>query len=399
MRKPALLALLTTFVAGSAHAQTITFPNANPAATVRLEAGSEVSIDASGNLIARCDATDPAGCARLLQTGGGSQCGTGVTFTSPLNVTSPTNPPAPGPYPGGSQLTVSAQMTGAAVCMPSAVQGANPVSISGWTAPLVPNGNIVTQTLTLPTQPSTTYTLRLICYGSTGSATSERTVTTSAQVNPPPSSCPTQFPTSTAYTSATAGATAPTQISGVTLQNINGFEQLINRLGFNVNPFPVTGTTGNLLAPWNEIRVIRFDVPNPFPEGSFLRRFSFVSWPNGFIGGLDAYISVSTCPGDLRIPTATQSGTATDPTYAEACRNWRGDSWTFADTGQAELPYVVGVPGQPNISTPSQCVLEPGRTYYMNIYMSKPNRATRSLTPANPICPSSDCGHGIRAGG
>jgi hypothetical protein len=77
----------------------------------------------------------------------------------------------------------------------------------------------------------------------------------------------------------------------------------------------------------------------------------------------------------------------------------RGNSWTFEDTGQADIPYVVGVPGQPNVSTPSQCVLEPGRTYYLNIYMSKPNRATRSLTPANPICPSSDCGHGIRAGG
>jgi hypothetical protein len=399
MRKHALLALAAIFAVGGTHAQTITFPNASPVATVKLEAGSQVSIDASGNLIARCDATDPAGCARLLQTGGGGQCGTGVTFTSPLSVINPATPPAPGPYPGGSQLTVRAQMTGAQVCLPSAVQGANAINISGWTSPLTPSNNTVTQTVTLPSAPDTTYTLRLTCYGSTGSATSERTVTTSAQVNPPPSQCPTQFPTPSAYTSGNPGAIEATQINGVTINNINGFESLINVLGFNVNPFPSTGTAGNLIAPWDNIRVIRFDVPNPFPEGGFLRRLQFVSWPNGFIGGTDAYISVSSCPGDLRIPTANQTGTAEHPTYAEGCRTWRGNSWTFEDTGQSDLPYVVGVPGQPNLSTPTSCVLEPGRTYFLNIYMNKPNRSTRSLTPTNPVCQTGDCGHGISAGG
>jgi hypothetical protein len=407
MRKPTLLALLA-FVAGGAHAQTITFTNANPAATVRLEAGSQVSIDASGNLIARCDATDPAGCARLLQTGGGSQCGTGVTFTSPLNVTSPTNPPAPGPYPGGSQLTVSAQMTGAAVCMPSAVLGANPVSISGWTAPLVPNGNIVTQTLTLPTQPSTTYTLRLTCYGSTGSATSERSVTTSAQVTPPPSQCPTQFPTTVAYTStATGGGGSTTDIPGVSVRNINGFEQLLNVFGNPVNPFPISGTSGIVIGPWTQIRVIRFTVPDPFPTPSpanpFNLRFQLQNWPNGFLDSNLAYISISSCPGDLRVPTATQNGTTEDPTYAEGCRNWRGISWDAAvNTGLAEFPYVIASAGN-DTSTPTQCRLVPGRTYYMNMYMSRPNRTTRTLLPANNFCvdPQNtpfDCGHVINIG-
>lgn len=403
MRKHALLALLAALATGGAHAQTITFSNANPSAIVKLESGSQVSIDASGNLIARCDATDPAGCARLLQTGGGGQCGTGVTFTTPLGVTNPASPPAPGPYPGGSQLILQAQMTGAVVCVPSALQGANAISISGWTSPLTPSSNTVTQTITLPTQPETTYTLRLTCYGSTGSATSDRTVTTSAQVNPPPPQCPNQFPTPSAYTSAQAGATAPTPISGVTINNINGFENLINVLGFNLNPFPSTGTTGNLLAPWDNIRVIRFTVPNPFPPGTFARRFQFISWPNGFVGGMDAYISVSSCPGDLRIPTAQQAGSENDPTYAEACRNWRGTSWTFAQTGQSDIPYDVGVPGQPNLSTPTQCVLEPGRTYFLNIYLNRPQQ-NRTLTPTQPVCRDPggnffDCGHGISAGG
>lgn len=404
MRKPALLALLAAFVAGGAHAQTITFPNATPAATVRLEAGSQVSIDASGNLIARCDATDPAGCARLLQTGGGGQCGTGVTFTAPLNVTSPVTPPAPGPYPGGSQLTLSAQMTGAAVCLPSAVQGASAVSVGGWTAPLLPNGNTVTQNITLPTQPSTTYTLRLTCYGSTGSATSERTVTTSAQVNPPPPDCPTSFPTGVAYTTTgSGGGGATTNLTGVSFRNIDGFEQLLNAFGNPINPFPVTGTSGDLLAPSSEIRVIRFNVPNPFPEGSFTRRFNLFTWPNGFQLSNQGYVSITSCPGDLRIPTATQSGTATDPTFSEACRNWRTSSWEVGvGQGQNTIPYVVAASGS-DVSTPTECKLVPGRTYYMNMYLSRPNLGTRTLIPENPVCrdpegTAIDCGHRINIG-
>jgi hypothetical protein len=398
MRKFSSLIALMAFLATAANAQTITFPNASPVATVKLEAGSQVSLDANGNLIARCDAADPAGCARLLQTGGGGgQCGTGVTFTTPLSVTNPSTPPAPGPYPGGTQLTLSAQMSGALVCLPTAFQGQSTINITGWTAPLIPSGNTVTQTINLPTQAETTYTLRLTCYGSTGSAVSERTVATSAQINPPPPQCPptSQIP----YTSSSAGVATPTQIGGVSVLNILGFESLVNVLGFNVNPFPSTGTAGNLLDNWDTVRVIRFDVPNPFPAGTFLRRFQFVSWPNGFNQGNDAYISVSSCPGDLRVPTAQQSGTADDRTYAESCRNWRGFSWTFEDAGQSDIPYTVAVPGQPTISTPSTCVLEPGQTYYLNIYMSKPNRAQRSLLPARPICQDFTCGHGISAGG
>jgi hypothetical protein len=398
MRKFSSLIVLMAFLATAANAQTITFPNASPVATVKLEAGSQVSLDANGNLIARCDAGDPAGCARLLQTGGGGgQCGTGVTFTTPLSVTNPATPPAPGPYPGGSQLTLSAQMSGALVCLPSAFQGQSAINITGWTAPLIPSGNTVTQTINLPTQPETTYTLRLTCYGSTGSAVSERTVATSAQVNPPPPQCP---PSSDIpYTSASPGATAPTRINGVSVLEVNGFESLFSIFGTNVNPFPSTGLDGNLIAPSSTVRIIRFTVPSPFPSGDFLRRFRFNSWPNGFGGGSDAYISVSTCPGDLRVPTATQSGTApNDSTYAEACRNWRGNSWTFDDQGQGDLPYVVGVPGGTNLSTPNSCVLEPGRTYYLNIYMNKPNRATRSLTPQNLLCPAFDCGHALNAG-
>lgn len=181
-RHAALLVVALLWIPCFTSAQTVTFSNASPSATVRLEAGSQVSMDAANNFVMRCDATDPAGCARLLQSGGpGSctgQCGTGATFTSALAVINPQVPPAPGPYPGGSALTVSAQVAGAAVCVPSALQGATSVSITGWTGALFPVGNTITQGIILPTQPASTYTLRLICYGATGSAISERTVAT-----------------------------------------------------------------------------------------------------------------------------------------------------------------------------------------------------------------------------
>lgn len=409
MRKFVTMALLPLFAATSAQAQTITFPNAintsNPnGVAIDLQAGSQVSLDVNGNLVAQC--RDSAlGCTRLLQgSGTGGQCGTGVTFTSALNVVAPAAPPAPGPYPGGSQLTVQAQMNGAVVCMPSAVQGANAIIISGWTNPLTPTSNTVSQNITLPTTPETTYTLRLTCYGSTGSAISERTVTTSAQISPPPPDCPTTFPASTAYTTTGSGGGGTTvNISGVSFRNIDGFEQLLNAFGNNINPFPLTGTSGDLLAPSSEIRVIRFNVPNPFPDGTFTRRFNLFTWPNGFQLSNEGYVSISSCPGDLRIPTASQSGTATDPTFAESCRNWRTSSWNSGvNQGQNTIPYVVAAQGA-EISTPTECKLVPGRTYFMNMYLSRPNLGTRTLIPANPVCRDPggdpiDCGHRINIG-
>ena len=314
-------------------------------------------------------------------------------------MTSPTTPPAPGPYPPGTTLTMGASVPGAAICAPTATVNGSGTGLTGWTSAIVPTSGAISQAVTLPATANATVVLRLTCYGATGSATVERTVSTGTGGGGPVD-CPTSIP----YTSQSAGATTPSPIGGATVLSINGFEQLINVLGFNVQPFPNTGTAGNLIGPWNEFRSIRFTVPSPFPTGSFLRRFNFVSWPNGFNFSNNGYISVSTCPGDLRVPTASQTGTTQDPTYAEACRNWRGDSWSFQDAGQTDIPYVVGVIGQPNLSSPTQCVLVPGQTYYLNIFMSKPNRPNRTLFPLTPVCRDSggnlfSCGHGISVGG
>jgi hypothetical protein len=128
-----------------------------------------------------------------------------------------------------------------------------------------------------------------------------------------------------------------------------------------------------------------------------------MNWPNGFLESNLGYISISSCPGDLRVPTATQNGAPGDATYAEGCRNWRGNSWDSThNSGASDLPYVIASAGN-DTSTPDECRLVPGRTYYMNVYMSRPNRDTRSLLPTNEFCRDPegtpfDCGHVINIG-
>lgn len=222
-------------------------------------------------------------------------------------------------------------------------------------------------------------------------------------------SCPSQFPTNTAFTStATGGGTGLVNIPGISVANISGFESLRNVMGFNVNPFPNTGTSAKYLGPDTEARVFEFIVPSPFPANTpdgfpvRSRYFQFVSWPNGWHGGPLAYISISTCPGDFRIPTSSQQGTISDPTYSESCRNWRGASWNQIDYGgEATIPYLVGT--SQSVSTPSSCYLTPGRKYYLNIIMSKAHYNSRRLLPLQRYCggwenmPTFDCGQGISA--
>lgn len=143
-------------------------------------------MDAASNFVMVCDASAPDGCQRLVPPPGGgvgsctSQCGSGAAFTAPLAVVNPSHPPAPGPYPPGSALTVRAEVTGAVVCMPDARLGTATISLLGWTSPLVPSNGVVVQSLNLPSNIfGATLTLRLTCFGSTGSALTERTVQTS----------------------------------------------------------------------------------------------------------------------------------------------------------------------------------------------------------------------------
>lgn len=167
-----------------AQQRTITFSNMAPPVVLRLDPTEPVTFLDNGSYRMVCLAGSPEGCGRLTQGGGGppppnNQCGTGVSFTSQLNVTFPLSPPAPGPYAPGAQLSLGATTSGGILCLPSATRNGSAVSITGWTAPLTPSlaGN-VTGSITLPNQSQATFVLRLTCFGNNGSAWTDRTVQT-----------------------------------------------------------------------------------------------------------------------------------------------------------------------------------------------------------------------------
>jgi hypothetical protein len=345
-------------------AQSITFTNANPPVTIELESTGFGDPNGTGNWVARCAPT-AAGCQRLSQGGGTTTAITSLVVT---------NPP---PYPAGTPIPVSAQVVDAAVCTRDAFivpDVGQPVgtSLPSWTGSFIPSAPTATvvQNVTLP-QASTAYRLRLTCFGSGGSATRTVDITTAAGVTPTPG-CPTG-PTAP-YTTTSAGSATTRVIRGpggstLPIRNINGWEELFSLQGSNLNPFPSTGLSGVLLEPPNTVRILRFVVPSEFPP-PFAFRITFNSWPNGFDLARDAYVSVSTCPGDFRIPSGGQAGSTTDPTFAEGCRNWRDEAFSWiADGGVNNINWT-------DASTPSsaaRCMLERGRTYYLNMYMVKPN--------------------------
>lgn len=406
MRRHSLVhALLIGSIAGTAAAQQVNFTNSTPPTSVRLQSGSTVAVDNAGNINVSCDPAAPDGCARLQQGTGG---GNGASFTAPLSVQG--RPAGPQNIDAGTQITLVAQVANAEVCLPRALNGANPVtpSISGWNAPFLPSGTSISQTITLPTSPvGATLTFQLDCMRLEGGARSEQQITLQQPTTPPPPpppDCPSGYPTSTAYTNASPGATAYQPLSGLTgFRNVNGFAQLLNQWGFPLNEFPQTGTSGILEDAPRVVRVIRFVVPDPFiPPAN--QRFVFMGQPNSFDGARNAYISVSTCPGDFRIPAAQQPAPAGDPTFAEGCRNWREPGWTF-ENGLNDIFYAIG--NANDVSSPSTCTLVPGRTYYVNILMVRP-QMNRRLPPItgdeSTLCVNSfgtpfTCGHFLNAGG
>lgn len=388
---PFLLVLAVT--SGPAAAQNIRFLNATPAPVdIKLEAGSQVSVDANGNLTARCDGSDPAGCQRLAQGGGGTgQCGTGASFTQALAAT-----PA-GPVNPGSSVTLQATTSGAQICLPSVTRllplPEQAVTVTGWTSALTPNASgVVSASVTLPSQASASYRFSLVCYGSTGSATSDATVQTNAAPPPPPPTNCDQFP-SVPFTNSSAGSSTGVAISGVTSQIINGFEALQSIGGTLMFPFPEPGGFGVVNGPPSRIRSIRFTVPQNYAYTGN-QEFVWAEYPNNYIPPTEGYISVSQCAGDLRVPASGQGSSGSDLTFAEGCRNWRGIPQIPSGFFQnSSIKYEVSATAD---STPFVCVLRPGQTYFFNVYINRPN-SNRTLPPL-PSPPDTLCGFGAECG-
>lgn len=395
MRWMIILAATAVLATGHASAQTITFSNATPAVTIKLQSGSQVSLSATGDLIAQCDAVDPQGCARLLAgNGGGGQCGAGAQFSEQLVVTAP----GAGPYNPGSQVSLRSTVTGASVCLPSAVQRPenSAISIAGWTGSLLPAGNgQIAATVTMPSAASTTYRLSLTCFGSTGSATSQIDLATSAAAPPPPPPTCNGLP-APPFTTVTPGSTSYRAVDGVpNNREVAGFEALTSLAGNPLSPFPQTFHAGLLIDAVGVSRSVRFTVPGSPPSGGYSAEpfFGYADYPDGYSPALDAYVSITQCPGDFRVPALAQAGTSGDPTYAEGCRSYRTSRFTGTGfVNNAGIRYLVTADSNVQ-STKDVCVLRPNASYFMNVIMIRPNgnrtlpdAATGGLCGLNPSC-------------
>ena len=346
---------LTMLAAGSGAVfaqQTLTFSNTDtdpsPQITqplaVNLEAGSAVSIAPNGNISARCMlGPAPSTICAGINAGGG---GTAPTVTlAPSGL--PTSAP---PYPAGTSFTITPSVSGAEVCVRSVTINAAPAQSTGWPATVpAPFG---AQVVNLPTA-SATYLFSMRCYGA-GGATSA----TSYSVQ-----------TSNAIQPGSCGSFVSPLPPGWNRSGIQAFGQVPSTIMANSfwQPFPSSGFPGALITGRSEYHSVGFTTPadgGAWAAAAPLKTFSWIEASDGGEALLGrVYVSLSSCPGDFRIPPLGQIAPVNDTTFARGCRNIRplfgSLNHIYADVG-----YVIAGPNQPSDDT--TCRLVPGTSYFMN---------------------------------
>ncbi|MCU0657276.1 MAG: hypothetical protein MUF64_19055 [Polyangiaceae bacterium] len=127
-------------------------------------------------------------------------------------------------------------------------------------------------------------------------------------------------------------------------------------------PFPQSGNTGLIITDNEKYHAIGFDTPSePWGVTSYL----FIWQEAQQFGAVDlsnVYISITSCPGDFRLPPPGQTAPADDPTFARGCRNIRSFPGFPQDMVTSKIDYVVSE--EP--SSEEVCRLAPGRKYYIN---------------------------------
>ncbi len=367
--------LLASCGASIAHAQskTVTFSTAtNPnVLTIPLVDGQPVTIGSTGNLSARCVPNSPGTqCAGVPAGGGGNPPTATLTGSIPNGSTNVTP---------NSPITLTPGSNGA-VCLRRSTPGTlwGPAGSFGNAiyAP-VGAGNALTVSLTAG---NTQYTFELQCYGDGGSSSPQ---------------------TWTVTTAAGGGGGGPADCSaiqppaGFTRSPITSFSDLRGSNGFPPTPFPRSGADFFGLGITKQQYVsIAFTVPSPMPTGLIKRFFwnsvNFV--PGGYVNIHNNYVTLSECPGDFRIPPAGQPAPATDPTFAEGCRNYRnGTPFTRVNYDHYS--------GSTQSSSGDTCMLAEGRTYYFNMILDGPADGVINLAGTATGCQvisSNECGFGMR---
>jgi hypothetical protein len=323
--------------------QTLTFTNTDtdPGASglqnqvVTLVAGSPVSIAPNGNITAQCALTG----ALCTGTGSGGGAAPTVTLTASNFSTTPTD----GLYPAGTTFTLTPTVTGAEVCVRS-VLGATPAN-TNWPAtinapPFLPQ---VVQMFT----GEATYQFSIRCYGA-GGATTFTLPDLRTAAGGGGGSC--------------AGFTSNLP-AGWSRGPLVSFSNVPGLAGGSWNPFPNSGQLGFIITNNNQYQSIGFNTPAAdWTSEVPVRQFY---WETAQVGGeadlSKVYVTISSCPGDFRIPATGSTAPTNDPTFARGCRSVRalGGAPNFPDN---KINYEVS-----NLpATETICRLAPATTYYLN---------------------------------
>jgi hypothetical protein len=357
--------------AGAVQAQqTLTFSNTDtdpgPATTplsVTLLAGSSVSIAPNGNVTAQCALTGSL-CTGLGVGGGAAPA---VSLAASGFSASPTD----GRYPVGTSFLITPTVTSAEICVRT-VEAGTPGN-TNWPATVSPP--FAAQTVQMLTGDAT-YSFSMRCYGAGGATTFTL---------PPVQTAP-------GSAGACAGFTPPLP-AGWSRSSIVRTNQVL-RIDAGLSPwepFPVSGGSGILVTGDTQYHAIEFATPAG-PTWEAYRQFFWepVQGLNAPVDTNNVYVSISSCPGDFRIPQTDSTAPADDPTFASGCRNFRKLQGFPNPSVRTTIVYQIGTEPADEFS----CRLAPGRTYYINFIRARvqdgaigtPSQEATCQEPSQPPC-------------
>ncbi len=330
-------------------------------ASVTLRADSNVNIDPiSGNVIVDCQpsASDPNECLDPIGTGGGTLPPAFSIAGSNFSQT-----PTAGLYPPLTTFTI------APVGLNASYEACQRISTGGggstnWTGLTVP-GAATLSNITLPNEVST-YNFSLRCFAATGARTSNvlTYATATGGGGTLPGNCPTVW-TGQPWENFTRSPT--TLFTQVRNQATGGFLQ----------DFPHINGLGVIKAGRGEILSIQFSASatidnngnGTLDPGDFNVLQRELNWIESQSGGSAvlsrSYMTISRCPGDLRLPPADNIPDPSEPTLNLGCRNL-----TLVGSSR----FIVGGMGYTINGTPNndRCALAYGQTYFLNFVTVDP---------------------------
>jgi hypothetical protein len=333
-------------------AQNVVFTNSNntsasPAGpySIPLKAGVPVTVAPNGDIRAQCEIAENGRCVGIPLGGGGSNppptgAPTGLTLTT--TATDADDQAAGLQVVQGTAFTVNAGASGALACVRSASPG-----VPAW-------GGVVTAdaaSAQVSIGAVGTYTFDFKCLNDAGAASASPLVIDSIAGSAPPP------PPTGSCSPANDGFFPPTGLTpGMQLT----FTQLWASNPPPAGSNPVGGALTQVKMAGGQYRAFefRFDMLNANPGDDILEMYADTSNPGSGVarGATWRFVTVSECPGDLRMANPAVGGL-----LKNGCR-------VYATEG----PFIYLNFG-PESNDPAMCNLDKNKTYYMNVTFDSPH--------------------------